>query len=85
MIVKFKGLIERKPKIATSGCQTCGKKGLDVSGYTRVTRKEYLLPSGRRLNVVIGREYEVNDMDGMFLLSQAYQYENEPRNVFEVV
>ncbi len=67
MKLKFNGLMQTKGK---SGCLKCGQKS--ASTYGMVTSKMFILPSGRNVQCVIGREIDVNESDAEFLLSYRY-------------
>ena len=66
MIVRFNGVLER----SSGGCIPCGSKR--VSKMQMLTKKVFILPSGTTKTFYVGREEEVGDKDGQFLLS--YQY-----------
>lgn len=63
MKIRFNGMITK----VTHGCAPCGHKVKGSSVF--VTRKNFILPSGADRTFRIGEEYEVNDLDGNFLLS----------------
>lgn len=66
-----------------SGCPVCGRKQTSES----VTfTKSFILPSGQMKTFRTGREYEVSDRDGNFLLSYVYRTkEGTVRPSFEKV
>lgn len=63
MKVKFNGIIEK-----TKGCNCAGKSSESVL----VARKTYHLPSGAAKTFIVGRETDVLDSDGAFLLQYSY-------------
>ena len=71
MRVKFNGYIEER----TSGCGICGTKRKSERSLT--THKMFILPSGKTITFYIGKDEEVSDSDGEFLLSY-----NGEREVF---
>lgn len=78
MKIKFNGTIERR----TKGCNCKGS----TSEYGFVKKKLYILPSGRSVQFYVGKEEEVSDMDGEFLLSYVYKDVNgDSRAVFSKV
>lgn len=66
MRVIFNGVLEKK----SGGCIPCGAKR--ASKQTMVTRKTFNLPSGAVRTFYVGREAEVSDTDGRFLMSYTY-------------
>lgn len=78
MKIRFNGIIEER----SGGCKACGRKG---SKRVFVTSKMYILPSGRSIDFMIGRQYEVSERDASFLLNYRYMTaDGEVRHVFEV-
>ncbi|MBO7733964.1 MAG: hypothetical protein J6S67_15475 [Methanobrevibacter sp.] len=63
MIVRYLG----KKSAVRKGCPVCGGRGR--TEYKTLTTNTYYTPSGNRIFVRIGKEYEVSDADGEFLLS----------------
>lgn len=81
MIVKFNGIMQRK---TGGGCSRCGQKS--SSKYKMMTSKMFVLPSGRTLTFFTGRETEVSDKDGQFLMSYTYtDKDGQTQNVFTKV
>lgn len=74
MKIKFNGLLEKKP--SGGGCN-CKKQ---VSGYSFVQTRRYILPSGQMKTFYVGSVEEVSERDGAFLLRS-----NGEREVFTVV
>lgn len=66
MIVKFNGIMQRKQ----GGCSKCGQKS--SSSLKLMTSKTFILPSGRTVPFLVGREVEVSEADGQFLLQYTY-------------
>ena len=78
MKVVFHGTIERH----TKGCNCKGK----VSEVGFVNTKMYILPSGRSIQFYVGKEEEVSEQDGNFLLSYIYKDVNgDQRAIFSKV
>lgn len=78
MKVVFNGTIEKH----TKGCN-CKGKTTEV-GF--VSTKLYILPSGRSVRFYVGKEVEVSEQDGNFLLSYIYADANgDRRAVFSKV
>lgn len=78
MKVRFNGTIEKR----TKGCNCKGK----VSEVGFVSTKLYILPSGRSVQFYAGKEEEVSEQDGNFLLSYIYKDANgDTRAVFSKV
>lgn len=65
MRIRFNGMITNVRKSGGGGC-SCHKS---VTGRSFVTHKTFILPSNQTRSFHIGEEYEVNDVDGNFLLS----------------
>lgn len=80
MKIKFNGLIEKK---SGGGCN-CKKSG---SEYGFVGSRMYILPSGATKTFFVGKEEEVSERDGQFLLSynQAPDINGHSREVFTKV
>lgn len=66
MIVKFNGIMQKKQ----GGCSKCGQKS--SSQYRMMPSKMFILPSGRTVTFFVGREEEVSESDGQFLLQYTY-------------
>ncbi len=64
MKLKFNGIVQKKSK---GGCSKCGQKS--ATSYRMMTSKMFILPSGRNVSCIAGREIEVSDDDAKFLLS----------------
>lgn len=67
MIVRFNGMIQKKHG---GGCSKCGQKS--TSKHQMITSKMFILPSGRKIPFFIGKEAEVSESDGQFLLQYTY-------------
>lgn len=81
MKLKFNGLMQTKGK---NGCSKCGQKS--ASTYKMVTSKMFILPSGRNVHCVVGREIDVNESDAEFLLSYRYMdKDGKTQNAFTEV
>lgn len=77
MKVKFNGIIEK-----SKGCNCAGRSSESVL----VARKTYHLPSGASRTFIVGRETEVSDEDGEFLLQYTFtQKTGEVASVFTEV
>ena len=77
MKVVFNGIIEKR----SGGCVPCGAKR--ATEQTMRTHKTYILPSGATKTFFVGRETEVSDKDGEFLLGYKYTDKNgQKQNVF---
>ena len=63
LIVKYLGKKASKKR----GCPVCGSRGR--TEYKMLATNTYYPPSGNRIFVRIGQEYELSDEDGEFLLS----------------
>lgn len=72
MIVKFLGVKGERKK---SGCPVCRAK-VKVSSTLSYT-KRVILPSGKVMIFVLGKEYEVSDDDGRFLMNYHYSFGGE--------
>ena len=72
MKIKFNGLLEKH----TKGCN-CKKVGNTEYGF--VTQKAFFLPSGNQRVFIAGKVEEINERDGMFLLSYSYDDMNGAR------
>lgn len=68
MRIRFNGMFGVK-HLKSGGCG-CG--GTSVSGKVFLTHKTLALPSGTVRTFTAGEEYEVNDLDGNFLLSYSH-------------
>lgn len=62
MIVKYLGVLEKK----SGGCRPCGRK--KTSKKIVASRKSFTLLSGATKMFYLGREAEVSDADGRFLV-----------------
>ena len=62
MKVMFTGVMEKK----ASGCKPCGMRKVSRMGMTM--RKTYMFPSGQEKKFFAGREVELIDTDGEWLL-----------------
>lgn len=82
MKVKFLGVATRKTQ--HFGCNGCGSGG-SMSGVYKHTKKTVALLSGQLLDVTLGKEYEVSDEDGFYLLNLCYVFDNKRLPMFEVV
>lgn len=80
MKVVFNGVLETAK---TGGCAVCGKRRVSTNNF--VMKKDYILPSGLTKTFLVGKEEEVSDEDGRFLLSYTYQDANGLRKAFEEV
>ena len=79
MKVVFNGTVEKR---TNGGCKCKGK----VTNASFVSRKMYILPSGRSVTFVVGQPVEVSERDGNFLLSYVYKDANgDTRAVFRKV
>jgi len=80
MKLVFNGLIEKKNG---GGCN-CKRQN---SSYGFVSSRMYILPSGATKTFYVGKEEEVSDRDGQFLLSynQAPDLNGQSRDVFTKV
>lgn len=79
MRIVFNGIIEK----ARKGCGACGKRRTENKF---MASKTYILPSGITKTFIAGREEDVSEKDGNFLLQYKYQTpEGTVKNVFEVV
>lgn len=78
MKIKFNGILEKRKK-------GCNCKGGAKSEYGYVTSRMYILPSGITKTFYAGREEEVSDKDGEFLLQYKYADVNGYREVFSKV
>ena len=77
MKVVFNGVLEKK----SGGCVPCGRKR--ASKQTMVMTKMFILPSGMTKTFYAGREEEVSDKDGEFLMSYTYtDKEGKTQTVF---
>lgn len=56
-----------KKTAVKKGCPVCGGRGR--TEYKVLSTNTYYTPYGHRLTFRIGKEYEVDDADGEFLLS----------------
>lgn len=80
MKIIFNGVLEKR----TGGCVPCGTKR--TSKKTMVTSKRYILPSGITKHFYVGREEEVSEEDGEFLMNYTYTDDNgNPQTVFTKV
>ncbi|MGM0175690.1 hypothetical protein [Enterococcus sp. DIV0800] len=79
MKLRFLGI---RTSAVTSGCSSCGNRR---SRQTFHREKTMTLPSGIKMYFFIGKEYEVNESDGRFLLDQYYMVNNRPHYFFERV
>lgn len=79
MKVIFNGILEKRQ--SGGGCN-CKKKG---TGYGFVQTRMYILPSGQTKTFYVGKEEEVSDRDGNFLLSYKVTDSNGTRSVFTKV
>lgn len=77
MKLKFNGIMQQK---TGGGCSKCGQKS--KSKYAMMTSKMFILPSGRMATFFVGREEEVSDSDGEFLLK--YKYTDKEGNTQDV-
>lgn len=68
--VKFNGIIEKR----SGGCVPCGAKR--TSSKSLMTSKMYILPSGIQKTFYVGREENVSESDGEFLLRYNYTDKN---------
>ena len=81
MKLRFNGIMQSKHK---SGCLKCGQKS--ASSYGMVTSKRFILPSGRSIQCVIGREVDVSETDAEFLLSYRFMdKDGKTQNAFTEV
>ena len=62
MRLKYLGVMETR----SGGCRPCGTRR--ASKKVMATRKEFMLPSGGKKTFYLGRETEVRDDDGKFLV-----------------
>lgn len=62
MKVMFTGVMEKK----AGGCKPCGMR--KVSRMGMVMRKSYMFPDGQEKTFFAGREVEVSDVNGKWLL-----------------
>lgn len=83
MKVRFLGLIKSQTK--TTGCSSCGSRSSSQTNGVRQTRKKVFLKSGRQLDVVYGKTYDVSSEDGLALLELTYFYNGTIYPQFEVV
>lgn len=67
MKLRFNGIVQKKSK---GGCSKCGQKS--ATSYKMVTSKMFILPSGRTVSCIVGREVEVSDKDAEFLLTYSF-------------
>lgn len=65
MRVRFNGMFAIKSH-RSGGCRCHGST---VGGRVFLTHKTFVLPSGAVRTFSVGEEYDVNDIDGNFLLS----------------
>ena len=79
MRVKFNGI---KKQARRSGCTSCGRR---MSSYTFEREKVIFFPTGARKLFVAGEIYEVSDEDGLFLLEQRYDQQDQKTYMFEQV
>lgn len=77
MKVQFMGMRQAKK----AGCSSCGRKRASEYGFIR--DKRMVLPSGRTVHFFAGQDYEVDEKDGAFLLSQSYQCKGEALPMFK--
>jgi len=75
--VVFNGVLES----VSGGCKPCGAR--KASKLRMVSAKTYILPSGKTTLFRAGKEVEVEDEDGEFLLT--YKYGEEKKPVFTKV
>lgn len=75
----FNGILERKE--GGGGCN-CKKS---QSGYSFINSKMFILPSGTTKMFYLGKEEEVSERDGNFLLSYKSIDQNGTRDVFTKV
>ncbi len=81
MKLRFNGIMQSKHK---GGCLKCGQKS--ASSYGMVTSKMFILPSGRSIQCVIGREVDVSETDAEFLLSYRFMdKDGKTQNAFTEV
>lgn len=66
----FNGILEQR----NGGCKPCGHKS--NSKLIMGTSKMFILPSGVSKTFFVGRESEVSDSDGAFLLTFTYTDEH---------
>lgn len=80
MKIVFNGMLEKK---GNGGCN-CKKQG---SEYGFVSSRMYILPSGQTKTFYVGKQEEVGERDGQFLLSynQAPDLNGHSREVFTKV
>lgn len=64
----------------SGGCAKCGRKS--TSKYSMVTSKLFIVPSGKQIAFFVGRETEVSEQDGEFLLN--YKYTDQQGNTQSV-
>ena len=77
MKLVFNGIIEKR----SGGCVPCGAKR--ATEQTMKPSKMYILPSGITKTFFVGREVEVSDSDGEFLLGYLYTDKNgQKKHVF---
>lgn len=62
----FNGILEQQ----SGGCVPCGRKR--SSSQKMMTSKTFILPSGATRTFLVGKEEEVTDSDGEFLLTYTY-------------
>lgn len=79
MSIRFLGFRQADKK----GCSVCGKKR--TSDWTFKREKRMVLPSGRNMTFFMGRTYEVNHLDGEFLMEQTYLMNGAAIKMFEEV
>lgn len=80
MKVVFNGTVEKR--VTGGGCR-CKSR---VSSASFVRTKMYILPSGQTKTFYAGKEAEVSEQDGDFLLSYVYKDANgDLRQVFSKV
>lgn len=80
MKVVFNGIIEKR----SGGCIPCGAKR--ASEQVMKPSKMFILPSGITKTFFVGREVEVSEADGEFLMSYMYTDKNgQKKTVFTEV
>lgn len=80
MRLRFNGIMQQK---TGGGCSKCGQKS--TSKYNMVASKMFILPSGRTVTFFAGREEEVSEEDGKFLLQYKYAKDGVTQSAFTEV
>lgn len=79
MTVRFLGRIKTTTR---GGCSRCGHKQVNSHRFQYVDR--IIGMDGRYQTYVVGKEYEVSQREGEFLLSLTYIDQGQEKHCFEI-